>query len=73
MTTDTDALDLIDTATAAEILGIKPSSLTQARWRGREPLPPPDLMVSGRPVWRRATIVEYAARRDPRWRARGRT
>lgn len=52
--------DLLDTTAVAALLGVRPQTVHQTRWRQR--MPEPDVTVSGHPAWRRGTIVAWAHR-----------
>jgi hypothetical protein len=54
--------DILDTAQVADLLGIRPASVRQARWRGR--MAEPDIVLSGRPGWRRQTIDAWRAEHE---------
>ena len=54
--------DLLDTEEVAGLLGVAPATVRAGRSRGYGPagrLPPPIRLVSGRPVWERATVEEW--------------
>lgn len=60
--------DLLDTDELAALLGVRPSSLRAmrsqpARHRSVDGLPAPLRLVSGRPVWERATVEAWMAQR----------
>lgn len=51
-------LDIVGVREIADLLGVKPE--TPKAWRVRGLLPEPDGWVSGRPAWRRSTILKWA-------------
>lgn len=62
--------DLLDTEELAALLGVRPSSLSTMRaqplrHRSIDGLPEPLRLVSGRPVWERATVEAWVASRPP--------
>jgi hypothetical protein len=62
------APDYVDIAGAAAMLGVRPETITQYRWRGD--FPPPDLEIASHPAWLRETLEAWiASRRGKGWRA----
>lgn len=53
--------ELLGLRDIARLLGVAPA--TPQKWRTRRLLPPPDVVASGLPLWRRETIEAWAANR----------
>ena len=61
----------LDVADIARMLGVKPESVSQYRWRDPS-FPEPDITLSGRSGWREAKIRAWIASRPGRGAGGGR-
>jgi hypothetical protein len=56
------SVEYLDTAAVAALLGVRPESVSRYRRRD-ETFPAPDIVLSGRPGWKRSRITHWAKAR----------